>query len=299
MRIAVTGSEGQVVRSLIERAQTHGARAHGASIVAIGRPRLDLAEPATILPALKDAAPDFIVNAAAYTAVDLAESDEPLALRINGEGAGAVAEAARALNVPIIHLSTDYVFDGSLDRPYREDDTTAPINAYGRTKLAGESAVAAATPAHVILRTAWVYSPFGRNFVRTMLHLGASRSSVNVVADQLGHPTSALAIADAIFAIAATLKAEPAAARFGLFHLSGTGEASWADFAQAIFADAERHGRAPVAVNRIASADYKTAAERPKNSRLDNGKLARIYGVTLPPWQVSLVEVVTRLLENP
>jgi dTDP-4-dehydrorhamnose reductase len=294
MRIAVTGSQGQIVRSLLERGALRNVE-----IIALSRPKLDLAEPSTILPALAAAAPDVIVNAAAYTAVDQAETEEALAHRINAAGAGAVAVAAAQLGVPIIQISTDYVFDGSLDRLYREDDSTAPINAYGRSKQAGEAAVMAATPRHVIVRTAWVYSPFGKNFLRTMLALGETRQMINVVADQLGQPTSALDIADGILAICDRLMANPAdAALFGILHMAGTGPASWADFAQAIFAEAARHGRPSVSVTPIAAADYKTPARRPANSRLDTAKLAAIYGISLPAWQVSVAEVVTRLLAS-
>ncbi len=271
----------------------------GVEIVALDRARLDLGAPETILPALESAKPDVIVNAGAYTAVDLAETEEALAHKINAAGAGFVAEAAHKLDVPIIQLSTDYVFDGSLDRPYHEDDQTAPINAYGRSKRAGEEAVRAATPRHVILRTAWVYSPFGKNFLRTMLALGETRPTINVVADQLGQPTSALDIADGILTIAGRIKEEPDNARlFGTFHLAGTGPASWADFAEVIFSEATRFNRAPVSVVRIPSADYKTPAARPANSRLDTQKLASVYDVTLPAWQTSASEVVKRLLSS-
>ena len=185
MRIAVTGSKGQVATSLLERA---GPKLE---VVALGRPAFDLTDRAAVLAGLEAARPDVIVNAAAYTAVDKAEAEEAEALRVNGEGAGHVAEAAERLGVPLLHLSTDYVFDGALDRPYREDDPTGPTGAYGRSKLAGEKAVAAACENSVILRTAWVYSPFGANFVRTMLRLNETRDEVGVVADQRGNPTSA------------------------------------------------------------------------------------------------------------
>ena len=197
MRIAVTGSKGQVATSLLERA---GLKAE---VVALGRPAFDLADRDAVLAGLKAARPDVVVNAAAYTAVDKAEAEEAVAVRVNGEGAGHVAEAAARLGVPLLHLSTDYVFDGKLDRPYREDDPTAPAGAYGRSKLAGEKLVAERCQDSVILRTAWVYSPFGANFVRTMLRLNETRDEVGVVADQRGNPTSALDIADALIAIAA------------------------------------------------------------------------------------------------
>lgn len=294
MRIVVTGREGQVARALIERAA--GA---GVTVVAVGRPEFDLERPETIAPALAAARPDVVVNAAAYTAVDLAESAEATALAVNGAGAGEVAAAARRLGVPVIQISTDYVFDGTLDRPYREDDATGPISAYGRSKLAGERAVAAVNPDHAILRTAWVYSPWAKNFVRTMLRLGAERSEVGVVADQIGSPTSALDIADAVLAAARNLVSRPGEASLrGVFHMAAQGEASWAEVAEAVFLEAEAAGRAPVQVKRIATSDYPTPARRPANSRLDGARLASVHGVTLPHWRGSLANCVARLLTD-
>ena len=242
------------------------------------------------------ARPDVIVNAAAYTAVDKAEAEEALTLRVNGEGAGHVAEAAARLGAPLLHLSTDYVFDGALDRPYREDDPTAPTGSYGRSKLAGEKEVAARCENSVILRTAWVYSPFGANFVRTMLRLNETRDEVGVVADQRGNPTSALDIADALIAIAARIRDDSSPRLRGVFHMTGSGEATWADFAEAVFKEAEARGRRPTRVKRIATADYPTPARRPANSRLDNEKLARVYGVRLPDWRRSVEACCARLL---
>jgi dTDP-4-dehydrorhamnose reductase len=199
----------------------------------------------------------------------------------------------------VIQLSTDYVFDGGLTRPYREDDATGPLSAYGASKLAGEQAVAAATANHAILRTAWVYAPFGKNFVRTMLRLAETRGEVSVVADQHGSPTSALDIADAIFTVARNLAGRPDDASLrGVFHMSAAGEAVWADVAEAIFAARERLGGRPVRVRRIATADYPTPARRPANSRLDCGKLALVHGVRLPQWRASLNACVERLLED-
>jgi dTDP-4-dehydrorhamnose reductase len=290
MRIAVTGTQGQVVTSLLERA------ADAAEIVALGRPKLDLLERDSIFSALRDSRCDAIVSAAAYTAVDKSEQEPEIASRVNGAGAGFVAEAAAQLGVPLVHISTDYVFDGTAARPYREDDPTAPLGAYGRSKLEGETRVLAACPGATILRTAWVYSPFGANFVRTMLRLGETREEVGVVADQLGNPTSALDIADATLSVVARLKQDADPALRGVFHMTGSGEASWADVAEAIFARAAEHGRAPVRVRRITTADYPTPAKRPANSRLDNSKLARLHGVALPDWRASLAACVDRLL---
>jgi dTDP-4-dehydrorhamnose reductase len=290
MRIAVTGSKGQVATSLIERAEGK------VEIVALGRPAFDLTDRAAVIAGLDAARPDVVVNAAAYTAVDKAETEEADAVRVNGDGAAHVAEAAVRLGVPLIHLSTDYVFDGALDRPYREDDTTAPTGAYGRSKLAGEKAVAEGCEDSVILRTAWVYSPYGANFVRTMLRLNETRDEIGVVADQRGNPTSALDIADAVIAIAAKVKDDRSPALRGVFHMTGSGEATWADLAEAVFEQAAARGRRLTRVKRIATADYPTPARRPANSRLDNEKLARVYGFRLPEWRQSVAGCCDRLL---
>jgi dTDP-4-dehydrorhamnose reductase len=284
MRIAVTGSKGQVATSLLART---GPKLE---VVALGRPTFDLTDRAAVLAGLEAARPDVIVNAAAYTAVDKAEAEEALALRVNGE------EAAARLGVPLLHLSTDYVFDGSLDRPYLENDPTGPTGAYGRSKLAGEKLVAERCENSVILRTAWVYSPFGANFVRTMLRLNETRDEVGVVGDQRGNPTSALDIADGLIAIAARVKDDSSSALRGIFHMTGSGEATWADFAEAVFHEAEAHGRRSTQVKRIATADYPTPARRPANSRLDNEKLARVYGIRLPDWRQSVAACCARLV---
>ena len=217
MRIAVTGRQGQVARALIER-----GGAVGVKILPLARPDIDLALPETIPGALAAVQADLVINAAAFTAVDLAEAQSERAFAINHLGAKAVAAAAASLKIPVVQLSTDYVFDGTLDRPYVESDPVNPINVYGRSKLAGELAVAAAQPDHVILRTAWVYSPFGKNFVRTMLSLAGKRSEVSVVADQFGAPTNALDIADGVFVVARRLLEQPAASELrGIFHMTG------------------------------------------------------------------------------
>ncbi|MBV8565517.1 MAG: dTDP-4-dehydrorhamnose reductase [Methylobacteriaceae bacterium] len=292
MRIAVTGTRGQVVCSLLERGP-----AHGVDIVAVGRPALDLAEPASIHPALAAARPDVIVNAAAYTAVDRAESEPELATAINCAGAGAVASAACTLGVPLIQISTDYVFDGSSARSYREDDQTAPLGAYGRSKLAGERAVAERSADHAILRTAWIYSPFGANFVKTMLRLAAGRNEIAVVADQAGAPTSALDIADGVIAVAENLlKHSGEAALRGVFHMTGSGEANWAEFARAVFEASATRGGPGARVRPITTAEYPTPARRPANSRLDCGKLAQCHGVVLPAWRGSVESCVARIL---
>ncbi len=291
MRIVVTGRQGQVVQALAEV-----AAASGMVVIPVGRPDLDLAVPESVLPALAAARPDVIVSAAAYTAVDRAESEGEAAFAVNARGAELVARAAAALGVPVIHLSTDYVFAGDQPGPYREDDPTGPVSVYGASKLEGERLVAAACADHVILRTAWVYSPFGVNFVKTMMRLGECRSEVAVVADQHGRPTSAHDIAGAIVAIAGRLTQDGDRQLRGTFHLAATGEATWAEFAEAVFAGLKLRGGPSVAVKPIATADYPTAARRPENSRLATGKLADTYGIVLPDWRASLPAVLDRLL---
>src|SRR5271165_32279 len=290
MRVAVTGAKGQVSSALVEKAGPEF------EILTLSRPAFSLEDRDAVLAGIEAARPDVVVNAAAYTAVDKAESEEALAMRVNGDGAGCVAEAAARIGAPLLHLSTDYVFDGALDRPYREDDPTAPTGAYGRSKLAGEKAVAGRCEDSVVLRTAWVYSPFGANFVRTMLRLNETRDEIGVVADQRGNPTSALDIADALIAIAKRMRDDPSPRLRGVFHMTGSGEATWADFAEAVFAEARAQGRRLTRVKRIATADYPTPARRPANSRLDNGKLQRVYGLALPEWRDSLADCCRRLL---
>lgn len=292
MRVVVTGTTGQLVRGLVERGEGR------AQIIAVGRPVLDLERPDTIASAIAAARPDVVVNAAAFTAVDEAESRPAQARMINAVSAGEVALTARRIGVPVIQLSTDYVFDGRASRPATEEDAVAPLGVYGETKLAGERAVAQAHPDdHVVLRTSWVHGPYGRNFVRTMLRLGAEREDIPVVSDQWGCPTYAPDLADAVLSVAEHLLGDPGRAELrGIFHAAGSGETSWAGFAEAIFAEAERLGRRPVWVRPILSEDYPTAARRPMNSRLDCAKLARFYGVRMLHWRDRVGPCVARLL---
>ena len=288
----VTGREGQVARSLAERAS--GSQVE---LVALSRSELDLAgSAAAIVSAIKAARPDIIVSAAAYTQVDRAETEPDLAFAINEQGPKALGRAASELGIPLIHLSTDYVFDGMKASPYVEEDATHPTGVYGASKLAGEQAVLAAHGDSVVLRTAWVYSPFGANFVKTMLRLAGERDEVGVVSDQRGNPTSALDIADAIIAIASNLLASDDRALRGIFHCAGAGEASWAEFAEGFFAASSARGGPAARVRHIGTADYPTPARRPANSRMDCSKLARVHGVQLPDWHGSVGEVVGRLL---
>lgn len=293
MRIVVSGGpNGQILQSLIER-----GRAAGHEIIGLGRPQLDLAaDPDSISAALAATRPEAVVSAAAYTAVDRAESEADLAFAVNARGAGAVARAANVLGVPIVHLSTDYVFSGSKTSPYNEEDPTDPVSVYGASKLAGEEAVFAEHSNAAVLRTAWVYSPFGANFVKTMLRLAADRDEVSVVADQRGNPTSALDIADTILEILCKLASSSDERFSGVFHMSGKGETTWAGFAEAIFAASKARGGPSASVRPISTVDYPAPAKRPANSRLDNSKLADTYGLRLPPWQDSLERVIARLV---
>lgn len=292
VRIAVTGTTGQVVSAILAAAPSD------VEIIALGRPDIDLADPDSLRQPIVAVRPDVIVSAAAYTAVDKAESEPELAQAVNGVAPGVLAAIASDLGVPVIHLSTDYVFDGSKPGPYVEDDVTGPLGVYGATKLAGEIAVRAATDDHVILRTAWVYSQFGGNFVKTMLRLAQSRDEVSVVADQRGCPTCAVDIACAVIAIARQLKDNESSALRGTFHLSAPDEASWADFATAIFAGLAARGGKTVGVNSIATRDYPTPARRPANSRLNGDRLAAAYGIRLPSWRQSLDGTLDILLSE-
>lgn len=292
MRMFVTGATGQIVTALREGAGE-------CEVITVGRPRLDLADPPSIAPVIAARRPDIVVNAAAYTAVDQAESDWAAALAINGEGAGAVARAAAGIGVPVIHISTDYVFDGTKTSPYGETDPVAPVNAYGRSKLAGEEAVAAANADHVILRTAWVYAAEGKNFLRTMLRLAETRPDIGVVADQRGVPNYAPDLAAAIMAVARNMIAHPARKDMrGIFHLSAAGSVSWADFAQEIFRQSALRGGPSAAIKPLTTADYPTPARRPANSRLDSAKLQRVHDVSLPDWRDAVARCMDRILTS-
>jgi dTDP-4-dehydrorhamnose reductase len=240
-----------------------------------------------------------VINAAAYTAVDLAETDEEMAATVNARGAGAVAMAAASLAIPLVHVSTDYVFAGYGDTPLDENTPTAPLGAYGRTKLAGEVAVREAAINYAIVRTAWVFSPFGKNFVKTMLARARLGQDVRVVADQHGSPTYAPDLAEALLDICQNLvdKPEETALR-GTFHAVNTGFASWADVAVETFEASRRHGGPFVRVTGIATTEYPTPARRPANSRLSADKLARVHGVILPDWRDAIDRCVTRLLTD-
>ena len=285
MRVLVFGRTGQVARALL-------AREGRARIEALGREEADLADPAACAARVAGTDADAVIVAAAYTAVDRAEAEEALATRVNAEAPGAIAVAAARRRIPLVHISTDYVFDGSGDQLFAPNDPTGPLGAYGRSKLAGEEAVRGAGGAHAILRTSWVVSPDGANFVRTMLKLGAERDRLRVVADQVGGPTPAAAIADACLMIAARLGLDPSLS--GTYHLSGAPDTSWAGFAREIFA---RAGLA-CAVDEIGTADWPTPARRPLNSRLDCRATEAAFGIARPDWKAGLAKVLAELKDE-
>ena len=290
MKILVAGAEGQLARALREcatRQRTH-------TLLTRGRPDFDLRQPTALAQVVGEVRPDLIVNAAAYTAVDRAESDAASAFAINRDGAAALAAAAAAHDCPIIHISTDYVFDGAKLGEYREDDATGPSGVYGRSKLEGEKAVATANPQHLILRTAWVYAAYGANFVRTMLRLATERPELRVVADQRGNPTYAPHLAEAILSIAAC-SAGKHSAPWGVYHAAAAGATTWHEFACAIVHAAGGLGIAPVPVLPITTAEFPTPAKRPANSCLDCSKLERAFGVRLPHWRDGLQACIAAL----
>lgn len=283
MKALIFGQTGQVARELAR--QVPG----GVTAIQLGRAEADLSDPAVCAAAVHAAAPDVVLNAAAYTAVDKAEDEEALATVINGTAPGAMAAACAALGVPFLHISTDYVFAGGGTTAWLPGDPTEPQNAYGRSKLAGETAIRAAGGVHAILRTSWVFSSHGANFVKTMTRLGESRDALSVVADQIGGPTPAADIAATLWAMAQVLPGKPEAR--GTYHFSGAPDVSWADFATEVFAQTGQD----VTVTGIPSVDYPTPASRPANSRMDCGSLYATFGIARPDWRQGLAKVLAEL----
>lgn len=293
MNILVLGASGQVGHALMRASWPVGSH-----VVGLARPVVDLRDPTSLERAMTEHAPALVVNATAYTAVDKAENDQDAAFAINRDGPAHLAALCAARNAALIHISTDYVFDGAKPSPYVEDDPVAPINVYGASKEAGEAAVRATTPRHVILRTSWVYAAHGSNFVKTMLRLGRERAELGVVADQTGAPTAANDIAAAILRIVTRIQEQPDDVPWGTYHLTGTGETTWFGFAERIFERLEREeGRRPT-VKPIATIDYPTPARRPINSRLDGSRLRAAFGVTPPHWTDSLDRVLDELFNQ-
>ena len=289
--VLVVGAGGQVGRALCA---LDGAG--GVEIVGRTRADLDITDPAQVRAALAARSFAAVINAAAYTAVDKAESDEAAAYAINRDGPRNLAIAAVERDIPLLHISTDYVFDGTRSGRYRETDPTGPTGVYGASKLAGEEAVRAAQPRHIILRTSWVYGPSAGNFVATMLRLAADRPELRVVADQRGGPTTAAAIADALLTMVRQLdRGEP----WGTYHFSGAPDVTWHGFAQEIVVRAARHLRQVPSVTPIGTADYPTPARRPANSVLDCSRIERQFGIRQPDWRATLGEIIETLQTNP
>jgi dTDP-4-dehydrorhamnose reductase len=287
--ILVTGGTGQVAHAM---AQGAGER----PIRVVGRPEFDFDHPETLRQLLDAVEPSLVVNAAAYTAVDKAESDVDAAYRANRDGPDLLARWCAVANVPLIHISTDYVFDGLKGSPYTEDDPASPRAVYGASKLAGEQAVLDSGARAVILRTAWVYAAIGRNFVLTILNAARNTNLLRVVADQRGCPTSATDLAAVILAVADRLADAHAGATYGIYHATGSGETTWYGLADAVFEAAEPLGLRRPVMEPIATADWPTPARRPPDSRLDCGKLFRTFRLRLPPWQESVPRTVAAAL---
>lgn len=279
MTILVFGKTGQVAREL---AALEGTECYG-------RDAADLENPEACAALIHSKRPEAVINTAAYTAVDKAEEEEPRATTINGAAPGAMARACAALAIPFVQISTDYVFDGGGDVPWQPEDRAAPLGAYGRSKLAGEQAVRTARGTHAILRTSWVVSPHGSNFVKTMLRLGAERDALNIVADQIGGPTGAAEIAAACHAIARQLMSDPT--KSGTYHFSGAPDVNWADFAREIFAQSQLD----CTVTNIPSSEYPTPAQRPLNSRLDCCATETVFDIPRPDWRETLTDILKDL----
>jgi dTDP-4-dehydrorhamnose reductase len=293
VKVLVTGREGQLARGLLEAAD--GVRIQ---VIAIGRPELDLADGRSVAAVVAREHPDVVVNAAAYTAVDKAEIEPAVAYAVNALGAEHVARACAAHSVPIIHISTDHVFDGTKHGAYVEDDPTGPINVYGRTKLEGEQRVIKACERHLILRTGWLHSCWGANFVKTMLRLAAARPSISVVSDQSGSPTYAPDLVAVVLATASRIVADPAGMRWGLYHAVGGGETTRYGFACEVFRCAAEQGLPVADVTPIATSAYPTPARRPANSRLNCDRLRSLLGLELPDWRVGVQDCVARLAQS-
>jgi dTDP-4-dehydrorhamnose reductase len=289
-RILVTGGSGQLASALLKAA--------GERVLRVGRPEFDFDRPETIERTFRATDPWLVVNTAAYTAVDAAEGDQAAAWRANRDGPSRLADLCARAGVPLVHISTDYVYDGLKAAPYVETDPTAPRSVYGESKLAGETAVLESGAKAIILRTAWVYASTGRNFVRTMLNLARTRDELRVVADQHGCPTAADDLAIAVLEIARRIeKSGWSEAQAGVLHATGSGDTTWHGFALAIFEEAARQGaKTPRSVEPIATAEYPTPARRPPNSRLDCTRLETVFGIRLPHWRDSLVRTIDEIL---
>jgi dTDP-4-dehydrorhamnose reductase len=293
-RIFIAGEHGQVAQAL-----GRAYKLRSDNVAMVGRSSISVTNASDLLSAVMAFNPGFVINAAGYTAVDKAEDDKEAAFAVNRDGAGFVAAAAKAAGVPVIHLSTDYVFDGGKQAPYRETDPTNPLNVYGESKLAGEIAVASSTSNYVILRTSWVCSPIGHNFVKTMLRLARDRDEITVVDDQWGCPTFAADLAAVIISIGDKLVSADDSSRLcGIYHAAGAGETTWYRFAREIMAQSAAKGGPACRVRAIASSEYPTRAKRPAYSCLDCSKIKRVFDISPPRWQISLQACLDLLIDK-
>ncbi|MGZ3305158.1 MAG: dTDP-4-dehydrorhamnose reductase [Asticcacaulis sp.] len=292
MRILITGKRGQVAQAL---AHVHDPSHH--DLIFVGRPEVDMSSPQALREPVLRARPDIIISVAAHTQVDRCESEPDLAFAINAEAPAVLAQAAADLGVPIIHLSTDYVFDGETHIPYVESDPARPLNVYGRSKLAGEQAIAAATDRHAIVRVTWVYSSYAANFVKLMLGLALTQPEISVVDDQIACPTPALELARGLFTMADRLIRTTDTAAYGLFHGAGATSVDRFTFAEGALNYASARGHPLPVLRRVSSRSFRAAAPRPHYSALNSSKLEAVYGVRLPGWQNSLEACVHRILD--
>ncbi|MCR9195673.1 MAG: dTDP-4-dehydrorhamnose reductase [Hyphomonas sp.] len=294
-RIFVAGASGQLANSLCEL-----AKAKEMDLGVFGRPALKIAELDSVEQSIASFSPDIVINAAAYTAVDAAENDEDSAYRANSTGPKNLALITARLKIPVVHISTDYVFDGTKPDAYSESDPISPLGVYGASKWAGEEAVRSENSKHLIIRTAWVFSPFGKNFVKTMLGLAETRDHISVVADQIGNPTYAPHLAEALLnacqKISGTNRDEHLP--WGTFHLVGAGDASWADLAEATMLASAKFGGPSAEIRRISTDEFPTAAKRPANSRLNTRYIAEQWGISLPDWREGVIECARRTMDH-
>ena len=293
MRILVAGKSGQVANALSRQAE-----AHGVTMTCLGRPDLDITDASSIGFALDAHKPEIVINAAAYTAVDKAESERDEAFAVNAKGPELLAQATAGRDIPLLHVSTDYVFPGDKTGPYVESDLTGPTGIYGQSKLAGEEAVRAHNPRHVILRTAWVFDETGSNFPKTMLRLAAERDEISVVSDQYGNPTDAHEIASALLAIAKRIEDAPPDAPWGIFHFGGPETMNWAEFARRVLAVGARSGGPTAAIVDISTDEYPTPAKRPANSMLDSSLFEARFGYRAAPLENSLERCMPEWLKD-
>lgn len=293
MKILVTGSKGQLGTELMLQGPKRGHEMSGYDI-----PELDISGSEKIYDIIKSGGFDIVINAAAYTAVDLAETDTEAAEKANTKGPANIADACAKTEIPLIHVSTDYVFDGLKQGSYTENDSPSPIGVYGSTKLMGEKAIADRLAHHIIVRTAWVYGVNGKNFVKTMLNLGKDREELRVVKDQTGCPTYAFVLADALLTAAEKIErgAEPDSGIWGTFHFCGAGSVSWHGFAEAIFEEAKKYEDFKIRIiHPITTSEYPTPAKRPANSVLECKKFSETFDFSIPQWRESLSKMIKRL----